>query len=228
MKPKRLISLLVAVCMMITMLPLSAVTAFAADTAPSTVYGTANYGNYAYDYTINTKDGTATITKFRVLVDGFYDIDIPETLGGFPVTAIGNAAFQGYSALKNVTIPDSVTSIGTLAFSNLSNLTTLSLGKGIKTIGDYAFFYLQSSAECHHSTKRHFHRLSCLCSLRHAYAYHQGSYRVDGKPCLCILLRSGIHYAPCWIYFSRRQSERMSGWMCLLLQRRRGRRKSSA
>ena len=31
MKPKRLISLLVAVCMMITMLPLSAVTAFAAD-----------------------------------------------------------------------------------------------------------------------------------------------------------------------------------------------------
>ena len=33
MKPKRLISLLVAVCMMITMLPLSAVTAFAADTS---------------------------------------------------------------------------------------------------------------------------------------------------------------------------------------------------
>ena len=31
MRPKRLISLLVAVCMMITMLPLSAVTAFAAD-----------------------------------------------------------------------------------------------------------------------------------------------------------------------------------------------------
>lgn len=38
MKPKRMISLLVAVCMMITMLPLSAVTAFAEDTSPSTVY----------------------------------------------------------------------------------------------------------------------------------------------------------------------------------------------
>ncbi len=33
MKPKRLISLLVAVYMMITMLPLSAVTAFAEDTS---------------------------------------------------------------------------------------------------------------------------------------------------------------------------------------------------
>ena len=138
MKPKRLISLLVAVCMMITMLPLSAVTAFAADTASST--GTASYGNYAYDYTINTEDGTATITKFRVLVDGLYDIEIPETLGGFPVTAIGSSAFQGCTALRKVTIPDSVTSIGNCAFSNLSNLTTLSLGKSIKTIGTYAFF----------------------------------------------------------------------------------------
>ena len=63
MKPKRLISLLVAVCMMITMLPLSAVTAFAEDTSAPT--GTASYGDYEYDYTINTEDGTATITKFR-------------------------------------------------------------------------------------------------------------------------------------------------------------------
>ena len=138
MRPKRLISLLVAVCMMITMLPLSAVTAFAADTSAPT--GTASYGDYAYDYTINTKDGTATITKFRVLVDGLYDITIPEEFGRFPVTAIGGSAFQGCSALRKVTIPDSVTSIGNCAFSNLSNLTTLSLGKSIKTIGEYAFF----------------------------------------------------------------------------------------
>lgn len=62
MKPKRLISLLVAVCMMITMLPLSAVTAFAADTSSSTG-GTASYGGYKYAYTVNT-DGTVTIAKF--------------------------------------------------------------------------------------------------------------------------------------------------------------------
>lgn len=49
MKPKRLISLLVAVCMMITMLPLSAVTAFAADT--STVHE-ANDGDGIYKYAI--------------------------------------------------------------------------------------------------------------------------------------------------------------------------------
>ena len=161
MKPKRLISLLVAVCMMITMLPLSAVTAFAADTAAPT--GTASYGDYEYDYTINTEDGTATITKFRALVDGSYDITIPTDFGRFPVTAIGDDAFRGCSALKKVTIPQSVTSIGDSAFAGCHNLdsvtikdaatsigsraftecpltTTLSLGKKITTIGDDAFY----------------------------------------------------------------------------------------
>lgn len=131
MRPKRLISLLVAVCMMITMLPLSAVTAFAADTSSTT--GTASYGDYEYDYTINTEDGTATITKFRALVDGSYDITIPTDFGRFPVTAIGDDAFRGCSALKKVTIPPSVTSIGKKAFYQCIHLKTLSFGENIKT-----------------------------------------------------------------------------------------------
>ena len=166
MKPKRLISLLVAVCMMITMLPLSAVTAFAADT--STVHE-ANDGDgiYKYAYTVNAENGTATITKFLGPVDpannGPYDIEIPTDFGRFPVTAIGDDAFRGCSALKKVTIPQSVTSIGDSAFAGCHNLdsvtindaatsignraftecpltTTLSLGKKITTIGDEAFY----------------------------------------------------------------------------------------
>ena len=167
MRPKRLISLLVAVCMMITMLPLSAVTAFAADTSSSTG-GTASDGTdtYKYEYTVN--DGTATITKFLGPVDpannGPYDIEIPSELNHHPVTAIGEDAFRGCSALKKVTIPQSVTSIGDSAFAGCHNLdsvtikdaatsigsraftecpltTTLSLGKNITTIGDHAFYY---------------------------------------------------------------------------------------
>ena len=78
MKPKRLISLLVAVCMMITMLPLSAVTAFAADTSSSTEQEI-RVGDYKYAYKVNA-DG-ATITDFLGPVDsannGPYDITIP-------------------------------------------------------------------------------------------------------------------------------------------------------
>ena len=53
--------------MMITMLPLSAVTAFAEDTSSSTG-GTASDGTdtYKYEYTVN--DGNATITKFLALL----------------------------------------------------------------------------------------------------------------------------------------------------------------
>lgn len=138
MKPKRLISLLVAVCMMITMLPLSAVTAFAEDTSAPT--GTASYGDYEYDYTINTEDGTATITKFRALVDGSYDITIPTDFGRFPVTAIGDDAFRGCHNLDSVTINDAATSIGNRAFTECPLTTTLSLGKKITTIGDEAFY----------------------------------------------------------------------------------------
>ena len=153
MRPKRLISLLVAVCMMITMLPLSAVTAFAADTSSSTG-GTASDGTdtYKYEYTVN--DGNATITKFLGPVGSanpnFYDIKIPSELGGHPVTGLGEYSFaanpydghQGNplcSKIRSVTIPQSVTSIGKRAFDGCSALTTLSLGEKIKTIGNYAF-----------------------------------------------------------------------------------------
>ena len=153
MRPKRLISLLVAVCMMITMLPLSAVTAFAEDTSSSTG-GTASDGTdtYKYEYTVN--DGNATITKFLGPVGSanpnFYDIKIPSELGGHPVTGLGEYSFaanpydghQGNplcSKIRSVTIPQSVTSIGDRAFDGCSALTTLSLGEKIKTIGNCAF-----------------------------------------------------------------------------------------
>ena len=155
MKPKRLISLLVAVCMMITMLPLSAVTAFAADT--STVR-TAIVDGYKYEYTINTEDDTATIKYFLGPVastsTGSYDITIPEKLDDHPVTGLGESSFSGtYSPdhpknytllsfcnqIQSVTIPESVTSIGKSAFEDCSNLDSLTI-KGVATsIGAYAF-----------------------------------------------------------------------------------------
>ena len=159
MKPKRLISLLVAVCMMITMLPLSAVTAFAADTATEQE---ASYKGYKYAYRVD--DGNATITKFLGPDDSAnpvdsastvsYDIEIPEKLGDIRVTGLGDysfavdadsdAGYPGNSLCRNihsVTIPESVTSIGKYAFARCSSLTSLKLGENIKTIGDHAFYY---------------------------------------------------------------------------------------
>ena len=160
MRPKRLISLLVAVCMMITMLPLSAVTAFAADT--STVL-TAIVDGYKYEYKVNADGATATITDFRGPVDPAktpapYDIHIPSELGGYPVTGLGTYSFSGYldaspylhnsyqigRNIRSVDIPQSVTSIGLIAFGGCCKLTTLSLGENVETIGGGAFFRCSS------------------------------------------------------------------------------------
>ena len=158
MRPKRLISLLVAVCMMITMLPLSAVTAFAADTSSSTG-GTASdgTGTYKYAYTVDAY-GNATITKFLGPVDpannGPYDIEIPTELDHHPVTGLGEYSFSGtYSPdhqtnhnlisfcnqIQSVTIPESVTSIGDSAFSRCEKMDSLTINDATTSIGSWAF-----------------------------------------------------------------------------------------
>ena len=153
MRPKRLISLLVAVCMMITMLPLSAVTAFAADTASSTEQEI-SVGDYKYAYTVNADGSTATITEFRGPVDpkntGPYDIDIPEKLGNYTVTVLGEDSFSTddfdsplydihHTKIHSVTIPQSVTSIGKDAFAQCRALQSLTIDDAATSIGDWAF-----------------------------------------------------------------------------------------
>ena len=158
MRPKRLISLLVAVCMMITMLPLSAVTAFAADTSTEQE---ASYKGYKYAYTVNGDN--ATITKFLGPDDSAnpvdsastvsYDIEIPEKLGIYTVTGLGKDSFTGYPFagdwykfgrnIRSVTIPQSVTSIGDSAFSFCIALTEVTIPQSVTSIGDSAFSHCE-------------------------------------------------------------------------------------
>ena len=166
MRPKRLISLLVAVCMMITMLPLSAVTAFAASasshptpTSPDDLV--ASDGTYWYAYKENADDtATITITDFLGPVDSTktsdpYTITVPTELARRKVTGLGESSFSGiYSSdhpknynlrsfcnqIQSVTIPESVTSIGKSAFEHCSKLDSLTInGVATSMIGAYAF-----------------------------------------------------------------------------------------
>lgn len=125
MRPKRLISLLVAVCMMITMLPLSAVTAFAAD-IPTLGEDEFDYQGLRYK---KLSSSTVSVVGPVEMWDG--DLEIPEEVSDnseqvYTVTEIAEFAFSVRGQYKkkidrskelNVVIPKTVEKIGKQAFA---------------------------------------------------------------------------------------------------------------
>ncbi len=89
----------------------------------------------------SVSNGEATITGYTGTDT---EIDIPSTLGGYPVTVIGNKVFDGRVSLKSITIPDSVTSIGDGAFLGCRNLKSVTIPDSVTSIGMFAFNYCSS------------------------------------------------------------------------------------
>ena len=89
------------------------------------IYGTYNSSSYRYTLCISPEP-TGAVT-------------IPSTLGGKPVTSIGDYAFRRCSGLTSVTIPDGVTSIRDYAFYGCRNLTNVTTPNCVTNIGECAF-----------------------------------------------------------------------------------------
>lgn len=94
------------------------------------------YTEGIYTYTVSNNE--ATITKVNLYANSY--TTIPSTLGGYPVTGIGEKAFYKCTALTGVTIPDGVLTIGTSAFEGCNKLISVSIGKGVTAIGERAFW----------------------------------------------------------------------------------------
>ena len=63
----------------------------------------------------------------------------PNTLGGYPVTGIGENAFANCTKMECVQLPDALVSIGGYAFSHCYKLSGAPLPSGLLWIGDCAF-----------------------------------------------------------------------------------------
>ena len=82
-------------------------------------------------------DGTLMITG----ADGDQRrLEIPALIGGKQVTAIGEGAFCGNAALKNVTLPEGLKTIGAKAFADCVSLCEVSLPSSLESIEPLAFF----------------------------------------------------------------------------------------
>lgn len=87
-------------------------------------------------YTYSVSGGNAIITKCHFSVYG--NIKIPSTLGGYPVTCIGDSAFYECH-VNSIIIPDSITNIGDSTFCHCHSLTSITIGGGVKNIGNSVF-----------------------------------------------------------------------------------------
>ena len=107
-----------------------------APSQPSTFAATD--GNWTYTVSNNQ----ATITAYSVNTTG--TLTIPNTLGGYPVVAIGSASSSSSGVFYNdsfsyVSIPSTITTIGDYAFYNCRSLLEINLPSNLTTLGKYSF-----------------------------------------------------------------------------------------
>lgn len=95
-----------------------------------------NNGNAAIP-TSTTQTYSYDAETFSWIGDG--RLIIPSSLGGYPVTRIGDSAFSGCSALKEIEIPSTIRTIGDYAFAKCTGVSALSLPSGIQHIGYHPF-----------------------------------------------------------------------------------------
>jgi hypothetical protein len=96
------------------------------------------FAGYYLTYQVNEDSKTCTVTKHISL--GEKDVVIPEQIGRYRVTAIGEYAFANRQKLKSISLPSSITTIGMGAFYECSGLAEINIPKSITSIGSYAFY----------------------------------------------------------------------------------------
>jgi VCBS repeat-containing protein len=128
----------------------------------SLVYTAANNGSTINAFTIKAFDGVlasatavqvtlnvAAVTGFstttsggNITIIGYTGtggaVVIPATIGGLPVVAIGDSAFQGKATVTSIIIPSSITSIGAYAFYQCYGLASIIIPSSVTSIGTFA------------------------------------------------------------------------------------------
>lgn len=163
-KFKKLLSLLLALIMLLTVVPatvsaaaaeevtvLTAKISEAVETGGKNLFASASEAvqkageklksvmnlssNSDFEYTV-LEDGTAEITGYKGIAT---DLVIPSEIDGYKVTSIGESAFYDNTSITSVTITDGMVNIGYGAFYLCTSLTRITMPDSIMNIGKKAF-----------------------------------------------------------------------------------------
>ncbi|MCL2088365.1 MAG: leucine-rich repeat protein [Oscillospiraceae bacterium] len=119
---RKMISIILSAVMVFTIVPLAQLSI------------SANFAEGGFQYTVS--DGNATVTGYT---GSGGNVIIPDKLGGYPVTVIGERAFWWNHNITNVLIPEGVITIGDWAFAVCWNLANINIPESVKVIGHSAF-----------------------------------------------------------------------------------------
>lgn len=161
---KRLLSMILALSMMLTILPVNAITAFAADedVVASRNCGIEGKDDNSVTWKLTKNDDGIENNTYTLTISGsgnmenFYDTygsrrapwrtssngygaNITQISFADGITSVGAKAFFGCSNLENIFIPDSVTRIASSAFEECSKLKSVTGFKYVTLIGSSAF-----------------------------------------------------------------------------------------
>ena len=131
---KKLLSIVLSLCMVLTMMTILSFTANAKETDLAASAGVSN----GFEYEIHFS-GLACITGYS---GSATDMTIPTSLDGHPVDEIKPHAFENCTSLQSVTFPeDRGYRVGEAAFFGCTSLKTVTIPNSVYNIGEYAFGY---------------------------------------------------------------------------------------
>lgn len=154
-RSQRLLSMVLALSMLLTFLPVSAFADYTpplpyegsqtldSNDASNTYIDSSNNKYNKYQYTLNA-DGTATLTKFTG-TDAKVPKEVKKGTETYKVTAIGVEAFANSNlsfnpTLTSVNLPNTIQTIGDHAFYGCSSLHNITLYEGLTEVKAFAFF----------------------------------------------------------------------------------------
>lgn len=146
-KLKKSLSIILAALMLICSAPLADLTDFnlpdfGALFAPK-AEAIETYTEYTEGhYTYWLQETTLVLRTVDTAISG--DITIPSTLGGYPVSEIGDRAFINREDITSVIIPDTVKTIGDRAFFGCINMTSITIPDSVTHIKAWAFYDCRS------------------------------------------------------------------------------------
>ena len=162
---KRILSIVLAIVMIVTLIPAYAVSdarqqiaeqasAAAGESEPQTLSASTEETSAA-PQSAAVLSASSTVVTYAVTGGDLYfdtstgtitdcggnvtEATIPSEINGVAVTSIGDRAFSGCRGLTSITIPNSVTSIGNYAFYYCDGLTSITIPDSVTSIGSYAF-----------------------------------------------------------------------------------------